>query len=220
MSQRFDFSIDVKSFAKELEALGNRAPAIMARVVNRANVAGKTAMVKAVSKDTGIQQKNIERELRINKATRSAPVASVEIRGRRIPLIAFKARGPEPSRGKGRGVSYTLPGGRGRVYEAFIATMPSGHRGAFKRPGAMRNRGRVNKSRSAFQRRQGKRGFQGPAQPTIAAAPRLPIIELFGPSLPHVFEKFLPTFEEAALGSFAKNMGHEISFARTKGAPL
>jgi len=188
VSQRFDFSIDVKSFAKELEALGNRAPALMARVVNRANVAGKTAMVKAVSKDTGIQQKNIERELRINKATRFAPVASIEIRGRRIPLIAFKARGPEPSRGRGRGVSYTLPGGRQRIGNAFIGTMPhSGHRGVFKR---------VSKK-------------------------RLPITELFGPSLPHVFEKFLSVFEEVALGSFSKNMAHEINFAnRPGGGPL
>jgi hypothetical protein len=30
-------------------------------------------------------------------------------------------------------VSYRLPGGRGRAEHAFIATMPSGHRGVFQR---------------------------------------------------------------------------------------
>jgi hypothetical protein len=63
----------------------------------------------------------------------------LEITGNRIPLIDFAARGPEPSRGRGRGVSYRLPGGRSRDPHAFIATMPSGHRGVFKRTGKERN---------------------------------------------------------------------------------
>lgn len=182
MSQRFDVALDVKRFAKDLEQLGNRAPAVMARAVNRGAVAGKTAMVRAVAKDTGIQQRAIEKDLRIDKATRFAPVASIEIRGRRLPLIAFQARGPEPSKGKGRGVSYRLPTGRGRIGNAFIATMPSGHRGVYKR------------LRTA----------------------RLPIAELFGPSLPHVFEKFLNVFAEAAGAAFAKTLEHDIGFAQSQ----
>lgn len=192
---RFDFALDVQRFSKELEALGRRGPIAMARAINRGNTSGKVAMVRAVAKDTGIQQKNIERDLRIEKATRTTPVASIEIRGRRIPLIAFQARGPEPSRGRGRGVSYRLPGGRGRVDVGFIATMPSGHRGVFKRPGALGRR------------------VQGPRQ----AAQRLPIVELFGPSLPHVFAKYLPVFEVAAQEAFVKNLEHEISFQRGQG---
>lgn len=184
MSQRFDFAIDVRRFSQELEDLGRRAPAIMARAVNRGGTAGKTAVVRAVAGDTGIQQKNIERELRVDKANSAFPRFSIEILGRRIPLIAFQARGPEPSRGKGRGVSYRLPTGRGRIADAFIATMPAGHRGVFRR----------------------------------VAKRRLPIIELFGPSIPHVFEKFIPLFGQVAMDSFAKNLAHEISFAKSKEA--
>lgn len=186
MSQRFDFALDVKGFAKDLEELGSKGPAVMARAVNRATTAGKTAMVRAVAKDTGIQQKAVEKDLRVNKATRAVPVASIEIQGKRIPLIAFQAKGPEPSRGRGRGVSYRLPTGRGRIGNAFIATMnpPSGHRGVFKR----------------------------------ARTSRLPIIELFGPSLPHVFEKYLPTFEAAAGAAFEKTLAHDISFAKSQAA--
>lgn len=173
------FVVDLGSLKKELEGMGKAAPAIMARSLNRAGTAGKTAMVKAVRADTGIAQKNIEREIRLDKATRTVPRFVVSIAGTRIPLIAFQARGPEPSRGKGRGVSYRLPGGRGRIPSAFIATMRSGHRGVFKRK----------------------------------TTRRLPIAELRGPSLPHVFEKFFPAFRSVAEDSLLKNLRHEIDFA-------
>jgi hypothetical protein len=93
-------------------------------------------------------------------------------------------------------VSYRLPSGRGRVETGFIATMPSGHRGVFKRPGAL---GR----RVQGPRAQGSRG-------------RLPIVELFGPSLPKVLEKFLPVFRDRAQEALIKTLQHEIRWARQK----
>ncbi len=177
------FMIDLGELKRELETMGREAPAIMARSLNRAQTAGQTATVRAVAQDTGLAQKYVKREIRVDRATRSQPVAVVEVAGRRIPLIAFSARGPEPSRGRGKGVSYRLPTGRGRVPDAFIATMVSGHRGVFKR-----------KSRR-----------------------RLPIVELFGPSIPKVFEKYLPTtFRPAAEEALIKNLRHEIDFARQR----
>lgn len=179
------FLLDLGGLKKELEALGREAPAIMSRSLNRASTAAQTATVKAVARDTGLQQKYVKRELKIERANRSRPVAAVEIAGRRLPLIAFSARGPEPSRGKGRGVSYRLPTGRGRVSDAFITTVGS-HRGVFKR--------------------RGKR--------------RLPIVELRGPSIPHVFEKYLPTFRSVAEESLLKNLRHEIDFANRRTGAL
>jgi len=176
------FDLDIAALKNDLEALGHQAPVLMARALNRAGVSGQTAMVKAVAADTGIQQKNIKREIKVDKATRTTPTVALEIQGRRIPLIAFQARGPEPSRGRGRGVSYRLPTGRGRVPNAFIARMPSGHRGVFKRK----------------------------------AKKRLSIMELRGPSLPHVFEKFVPQFQAAAQESLVKNLRSEIAFAKSK----
>jgi len=127
------FTFDLGTLKRDLETLGAQAPLVMARALNRAILSGQTAMVKTIGADTGIAAKNIKREIRIDKAQRTRPVAAIEIVGRRIPLIAFSARGPEPSRGRGRGVSYRLLGGRGRISNAFIATMPSGHRGVFRR---------------------------------------------------------------------------------------
>lgn len=177
-----DVMLDTAGLTEDLRSLGGSAPLVMARALNRAGTSGRAAMVKAIKKDTGIASKNIRREILLFKASRVRPVVRISIRGRRIPLIAFQARGPEPSRGRGRGVSYKLPTGRGRIANAFIATMPSGHRGVYKR----------------------------------RATKRLPIMELFGPSLPNVFEKHLPTFRKAASDSFSKNLANEITFARTQ----
>jgi hypothetical protein len=174
--------LDISAFTADLEALAREAPLIMARAVNRAGVAGRTAMVKAISQDTGLLAKYVTREIKLDKATRTTPTVTFTVSGKRLPLIAFGARGPEPSRGRGRGVSYRLPTGRGRVENAFIATMPQGHRGVFKRVGGG----------------------------------RLPIIELRGPSIPHVFEKFIPQFIAAAQEGITKSLLHEISFAKSK----
>lgn len=92
-------------------------------------------MTRLIAGDTGLKQKDIRESMVLRMASASSPEASLNAKLKRIPLIDFRAKGPEPSRGKGRGVSYRLPGGKGRVENAFIATMSSGHRGVFKRKG-------------------------------------------------------------------------------------
>ena len=201
MSDWHHFTLDMGQLGKDLEAMGRAAPLIMARSLNRAAVSGQVAMVRAITDDTGIAAKNVRREIVIDKATRSEPVATVAIAGKRIPLIALQARGPEPSRGRGRGVSYKLLGGRNRIPSGFIATMASGHRGVFKRPGALGRKEVGPRQRGAWK-----------------GAGRLPIVELRGPSLPHVFEKKLSVFQAAAQESFLKNLAHEISFSKLKSA--
>jgi len=93
-------------------------------------------MVKEITQDTGLPSKRVRDEIKISVV--SGSTVQLQIAGRRLPLVEFKARGPEPSRGRGRGVSYRLPSGQGRDPHAFIATMPSGHRGVFKRRGTSR----------------------------------------------------------------------------------
>jgi len=74
----------------------------------------------------------------MREASASRPEASLGASIKRIPLMKFNAKGPVPSRGRGRGVTYRLRGGRGRVENAFIATMKSGHVGVFRRAGKAR----------------------------------------------------------------------------------
>lgn len=193
MSQRATFTLDIEALRKDLLEMGHQAPLIMSRALNRAAVSGQAAMVKVITENLGLAAKYVKREIKIDKANRMRPVVGLTIQGRRIPLIAFGARGPEPSKGRGRGVSYGMKGGRTRIPDAFIATVGAGgHRGVFKRIGASRRRGRG------------------------AWSPNLPIVELRGPSIPHVFERYLDKFRAAAQESLLKNLASEISFAKSK----
>lgn len=193
VSKFASFTLDIESLRKDLLDLGYQAPLILARALNRAATSGQAAMVKVVAADTGLAAKYVKREIVIDKAIRTRPLVALTIAGKRLPLIAFGARGPEPTRGRGRGVSYGMKGGRSLIPDAFIARVGAGgHRGVFKRIGTSRRR-----SRGAW-------------------SPNLPIVELRGPSVPHVFEKHLDKFRAAAQESLAKNLASEISFARSK----
>lgn len=194
MSLTTQFSVDIRELEKDLRSLGERAPSVMARSINRAGNTGRSAWSSAVSKDLGLTKRYVERDLKLDKATRTRPVFVATIQGKRLPLIAFNVSGPEPSRGRGRGVSWRI-GKNPRVRErnAFIAVVGIGaHRGVFVRKG-------VSKRESVG-----------------AWGPNLPIKELRGPSIPHVFENYLPVFREAAEPALIKNLRHEITFARSR----
>jgi hypothetical protein len=154
----------------------------MVRAMNRAMASARTVMVRAVAADTGLTATAVRSAMTLREATFDRPEARLATTMKRIPLIDFRARGPEPSRGKGRGVSYRLPHGRGRHPNAFIATMKSGHRGVFVRRG------------------------KG----------RLPIQELFGPSLGHVFAKYRPQGMQKLQEAFDSNFDHELQFAKER----
>lgn len=175
-------TLDFKEALAAINALELKAPNAIARAINRAADSGRTAMTSSISKDTGLRSKDVRGEIKVHKATPAKLGAALSVAGKRLPLVMFRATGPDPSRGKGRGVSYKLPTGRGRVATAFFATMKSGHRGVFRRVGTA----------------------------------RLGITELHGPSLPKVFEKFIPVGQARANEMLLKNLRNEIRFATTR----
>jgi hypothetical protein len=167
--------------------------------MNRAIVSGQVDMAREIAGDTGLKVGDVKKQLPTSQATYSNPRAAFGAPLERIPLIYFKAKGPEPSRGRGSGVSYALTGGRRRVAESFIATMRSGHRGVFKRVGKAGSRtGRIIGAVSGRK----SRGAWGP---------NLPIAELFGPSLGHVFAKYRPKAITRTEEAFDKLFDHEFA---------
>ncbi len=102
------------------------------RAVNRSMQTVRTATLRGLAEDTGLAQRDIRPSLGLTRATFGQPQARLVVTGRRIPLIAFRARQTLT------GVSYRLPGGRGTIAHAFLATMRSGHRGVFRRRGRAR----------------------------------------------------------------------------------
>jgi hypothetical protein len=196
MTQRHELGLDIKEFEAELLEMTHRAPLVLSRALNRALVSGKTQMARETARDTGFGYSAIVKDIKVETATRLSPVAAFYIMGSRIPVIALAARGPEPSKGRGRGVSWKSGGSRTAARNAFIAKVGIGqHRGVFSKD---RRRGASSRmSKGAW-------------------SPNLPIRELFGPSIPHVMEKFVPSFFRAAQESITKNLRREIAFERSK----
>jgi hypothetical protein len=147
------------------------------RALNRGIKSGRTVMTRSIAQDTGLKSATVRDALRMKQASIGDQSASLEASLRRIPLIDFNAKGPEPSRGKGHGITYKLGAeGGGRIENAFITTMGSGHRGVFARVGRT----------------------------------RLPIRELFGPSLGRVFLKYRESAQARVIEMFQRNFGHEL----------
>jgi hypothetical protein len=187
---RFDYT----QVVRKMQMFRDRAPKAVARSLNRGAVSARAAMIPAIAADTGLKPAKIRSAIAIKNATTENLVAHVVARGARIPAIDFKGKGPEPSKGRpGRGVTTSLPGGRS-MPGAFVARMPanqnaeSGHRGIYKRKGTG---GR--KSRGAWSQ-------------------NLPIRQLFGPSIAHVFTKFHSVGIAAGEESIRKNLAHEVSY--------
>lgn len=127
-----------EAIAIDLRDYPSKVTKALVRALNRSINSGRTVMVREMAGDTGLKSKDIRDALTMREASASRPEASLGATIKRIPLMKFNAKGPVPSRGRGRGVTYRLRGGRGRVENAFIATMQSGHTGVFRRVGKAR----------------------------------------------------------------------------------
>lgn len=119
--------------AIEVKAYPAKAATALMRALNRGIASARTVITRGIASETRLRQSDIRDALRMKLASKDRLEASLAASLKRIPLIKFNARGPEPSRGRGRGVTYSLKSGRGRHPNAFIATMSTGHRGVFVR---------------------------------------------------------------------------------------
>jgi hypothetical protein len=177
-------TLNTTGWVRGLDRLLERAPQAVIRAMNRATTAGRVVMVREVARDLGLRQGDITDTI----AVRSAAMVG---RGQFTAAVIATGRRIPLSRWRvrqtRRGVTANLPGGAGQYPGAFLATMSSGHRGVFRRTGGPR--------------RRGPRGQD------------LPIRELFGPSVPHVFERYLPLGVARAEAQLATNLVHELRFA-------
>ncbi len=197
------FTIEMKTQDAErtIQQLMDKAPFAVSRALNLAGTSVLTLMTRLISADTGIKQADLRGTTKRNRriwvqrdATPEQPAILLFSSLERVPLMDFQARGPEPSSGKGRGVSWRgTRGGRHREPHAFIATMTSGHKGVWKRIGP----GKKKSERGGWSK-------------------NLPIVELMGPSIAHVFDKFRAAALERGKEQFWKNLKSELRFAASR----
>jgi hypothetical protein len=129
-------AVDTSAVHNDLVALKTGAHLALARAINRTANSVKTVMTRAVATSLRVKQAYVRDRIKVRLATRAALSATITASANPIPVLAQGARGPEPSRGQGRGVTANTP--QRRYPHAFIATMPSGHRGVFQREGRKR----------------------------------------------------------------------------------
>lgn len=184
-----------------LQELGRAGQTGIARALKRTGTSGRATLARLVGKDTGLGVETVKKEITTSLSLEEGTVRLITA-GTRIPLIRFGARGPQPTKGrKGSGVSAIRFGQRHRYEGAFLATvkgpLPSGvvspgHFGVFRR------------ARTVTRKSVGAWGFN------------LPIRQLYGPSIAHVFGKFLPEAAEQGMQTLGKNLEHELQFALSR----
>lgn len=124
--------IDASSALAGFKDLGRAGAVGAARALKRTVTTTATFLRRSVAKDMGLAVGVVGKSMTTSIREHEG-VARIAATGSPIPLIHFKARGPEPSRGKGR-VTYNVGQGRKELPGGFITTVGiGGHRGVFVR---------------------------------------------------------------------------------------
>lgn len=110
--------------ADAIRRLGRRSQTAIPRAINRTLMSSRTAVTREVAKDMGLLARDVRERIIVDRAHKHKFNASLRASGKRLPLILFGARGPYPSRGRGRGVSVRTPARR--LPHAFLARMRGG----------------------------------------------------------------------------------------------
>ena len=185
---RLVITFDTSDPQRTMARFAARFPRAVSRALNRAGVSVRTLMAKEIAQDTGIASTKVRARCRLTTATPSRLMATVTASPAPIPLSQYKVRGRYPSRGRGSGVTAMLPNptGSGRVAvqfpRAFLAIV---------------GRGKHKGHRGVFERVTRK---------------RLPIKQLFGPSIADVFAKHIPLGQQRGGEALVKNLQHEVNF--------
>lgn len=174
---------------RDREILRGAAVALNRTITTVRNEAAKD-LKQRVGAELGLGASGLKKALRITKAAaRPGRLwAALTVSGRAMPLVNFGARQTA------QGVTHKAWGRRQIAEGAFIARMPSGHRGVYRRL-PQQYLARSTKGRSP-------------------SAPNLPIKEMWGPSLPKEFVQphINNRMKELARREWKKNFQREINY--------
>lgn len=176
---------EIKSHALKLEKAGVRA-------LNKTATSVRQASSVEVRQTLNIKASFVKRLLVIRKARRGNMRSSIEATYKKVPVIQFSG-----VRQTKKGVSVRMRKDKPRktFSSAFIATMPSGHKGVFRR------------SLSAKKRTKGR-----PA----TSSPNLKITEIHGPNVQGIFAD--KTEKLLLIGNpiLEKNINRELEYELSK----
>lgn len=182
--------LNQKQIEKKLGDMKSKAPVVMARAINRAVTAAKTAMGKEASAKYYVTSGTVKSTVRLTRASAGNLRGIATSKDARVPLYKFKVSPKTPVRVTGRGrrspsvykAAVKKAGGYKPLDgspKAFVTGFKTGHSGVFER-----------KSSS-----------------------RLPIKELYGPAVPQMLksEDVFPEIEKRTNEVLQNRLEHEIS---------
>lgn len=182
--------LNQKEIEKRLGNLKSKAPVVMARAINRAVTAAKTAMGKEASSKYYVTSGAVKSTVTLTRANAGNLRGVATSRDARVPLYKFKVSPKTPVKVSGRNrrspsvykAAVKKAGGYKPLDgnpKPFVTGFGSGHTGVFERK----------------------------------SSARLPISELYGPAVPQMLksEDVFPEIEKRANEVLKNRLDHEIS---------
>lgn len=190
---KVNVKVDIDRAIRKLDATAKAVRRALPRALNKTATTARAESAREIKvAGYGLKVTVIRKAISINRATVARPVAVLVARGAPIPLIQYQARQTRS------GVTVSVLKGRKLVKGSFIATMPSGHKGVFRRVG--RTHKRVRRGDKVV--RHG-----------------LPIKEIYGPAVPDAFinEKVQAAVQAAIRNRFPVVFRQELRFEGLRG---
>ncbi len=138
---KIDVKADMAAITKEFPQLKRKVKRAAVSSINKTLIKTRNKSAPWISEKTGgtIKPAQVKKEFKITRAKAKKIRGVLSIQGGPIPLIRYQARATK------RGVSYNIGQGRKILKGAFIATMPTGHKGVYVRAGGKRGAARIVK---------------------------------------------------------------------------
>lgn len=129
---QLDIDVDIRPAIREAKKqfanlTGSQFNQGLARALNEVIDKSRTSAAKQMKSVYNVNSKDLKKQMKSYKATRSTLTASIRVSQRPMPLAAFSPRQTK------KGVSVNILGKRKLIKGAFMAQMISGHKGVFAR---------------------------------------------------------------------------------------
>jgi len=193
----------LKAVERQVRGIPGAMKRIMPRAINRTATTARARIARKLAGQIKVKISTAKKDVSIVKARRDCWKATLKITTGRIPLILFGARQTK------KGVSYRIDktGSRKSIKSAFIQTMPI--------TGATQQ----HEHRGVFVRKDKAKYSEGLDIKGRLRKGRLPIRELFGPSIGIVFEQASGIAAETIAETGAelqKNIDSQVSYVLSR----
>lgn len=188
---------DLVNVERMLDGIKNGAPKVLVRSLNKTLTGVKTDASAEIRAIITAKKSVVDKTFRTVKATVTELSALFESKGKPLPLIDYSVRQVQA----GVSVQVKRATARSVIKGAFIATVKSGHKGAFWR--------------EWHGEKQPKRKIAYGKLPKIY---RLPVKQLYGPRIPDILsnEPVIAVVLKKAGERLHTNIEHELSYELSK----